>query len=76
MIRWMRKILGKDSVDLIKHPETTEAARAVRQAEEARRTASEHTGEIAVLSQRLNELRRDNHFATLIRSAVLGEDKP
>lgn len=57
---------------MVKSPRAA-ASRAVEHAEAARAKATEDSGEIVALSNRLRTLRESNHFADLIRAAINGE---
>ena len=75
MLRLIRRMFGK-TVDLEKNYDQQAALKAARDAEHTRQDAVDQTGEIAVLSDRLRTLRETNHFAELIRAALLDGERP
>lgn len=62
-------------VSLDKPESRTEAERAVRESAERQQEATGQRGVVSKLVYSLAEVRKDNHFAEGIRTAMLGGDR-
>lgn len=68
------KIFGRQKVDLKKNCEDRDARKATADAAHAHRDAVSQADEIKEMSNRLRALRETNHFAEMIRAAVIKDN--